>query len=118
MKCGLPALQQLCVHRLLSVQQSLVLAARLALEGDAFLHRQVAEGVGAPTELPAGFWVVFGEGRGGTWRGVARRLLILLKRTESDGQCTHNSVFIYDQFYLDFFFYGFSHVSDRENGTK
>lgn len=84
MKCGLPA-EQLCVHRLLSVQQSLVLAARLALEGDAFLHRQVAEGVGAPTELPAGFWVVFREGRGGTWRGVARRLLILL-RTESDGK--------------------------------
>lgn len=105
MKRGLPALQQLCVHRLLSVQQSLVLAARLALERDALLHRQVAEGVGAPTELPAGFRIVFREGRGGTWRGVARRLLILLRRIESDGEkdvSAHITVFLFF-FFLDFF---------------
>lgn len=76
---------------MLSVQQSLALACRLPVERDAFLHRWVAEGVGAPAELPAGFWVVVRESRRGAWRGVTRRLLILLKRTERDREerCQH-----------------------------
>lgn len=40
--------------------------------------------MGTPAELPAGFQVVVGESRRGTWRGVTRRFLILLKRAGSD----------------------------------
>lgn len=85
----LPALQQLGVDRLLSAQRRLLpaLAGRLALEGDALLHRRVAEGVGALAELQAGFRVsaavaavVVGESGRGARRGVTGRLLILLEK--------------------------------------
>lgn len=42
----------------------------------------MAEGVSAPTKLKASFRVFVREGRRGTWGGVTRRFLILLKRTE------------------------------------
>lgn len=63
----LPALQQLLVHRLLPVQVSLALVGQMAVERDPFLHRWVAEGVGAPTELTAGFRVVVRESGRGAW---------------------------------------------------
>lgn len=66
------------------MQQTLALAGWLALEGDAFLHRWMTEGVGTPTELPPSFRIVFRESRRGTWWGVTGRFLILLKRTISD----------------------------------
>lgn len=76
---ALPALQQFWVDRLLPTQRSLlVLAALLPLKRDPFLYRWMAEGVGTPTELQASFRIVVREGRRGTWRGVTRRLLILL----------------------------------------
>lgn len=82
-RCKLPALQQFRVNGMLSTQRSLfALAGRLALEGDAFLHRWMAEGVGTPAELHAVFRVVVGESGRGTWRGVTRRLLILLRRRD------------------------------------
>lgn len=82
-RCKLPALQQFGVNGLLSAQRSLfALAGRLALEGDAFLHRWMAEGVGTAAELHAVFRVIVGESGRGTWRGVTRRFLILLRRRD------------------------------------